>query len=318
MTQLATLSQIEEAQRALKDIIVRTPLVPLRNKDSDSSDIYLKPEIHQAVTSFKLRGVFYAVQCLTDSARNKGLSTVSAGNTAQALAWAGRHFGVAARSIMPETAPRTKIEAVEALGGIPVLVPIAEVFRFMQEKLWENEPYAYIDPWINPQVHAGHGSLGLEILADMPDVKTVFVPVGGGGLLAGVGAAIKATHPDVRLVAVEPEGCPSFHRSRQAGSPQKVECKTLCDGVAVPYMTDEMFPLLNQLADDAVLVSETRVREMIRLLALENKMVVEGSGALPLAAALDMHREERGKSVCILTGGSLDSRVLIEILGERT
>ncbi|MEE9295151.1 MAG: pyridoxal-phosphate dependent enzyme, partial [Phycisphaerae bacterium] len=115
--------------------------------------------------------------------RARGLSTVSAGNTAQALAWCGRYFGVPTRSIMPDTAPRTKIDAVRNYGGEPVLVPMAEVFRFLKERLWEREPYAFIHPWTNHDVMIGHGTIGLEIVADLPEVDTVFVPVGGGGLI---------------------------------------------------------------------------------------------------------------------------------------
>jgi threonine dehydratase len=272
----------------------------------------------QPVTSFKLRGVFHAVASLDDAVRRRGISTVSAGNTAQALAWCGRHFGVAARSIMPETAPRTKVDAVRALGGTPVLVPREEVFRYMRERLWQDEPYAYVCPWTDPRVHAGHGTIGLEIVDDAPDVETVFVPVGGGGLLCGVGSALAALRPEVRIVAVEPAGCPAFHASLEAGRPVSVECETICDGVAVPYMTDEMFPLLQGLVDDAVLVPEPAVRDAIRRLALERKLVVEGAGALAFAAALATPECERGRSVCLLTGGSLDPAVLAEVLGARS
>jgi len=160
----------------------------------------------------------------------------------------------------------------------------------------------------------GHGSLGLEILADMPDVETVFVPVGGGGLIAGVGSALKAVQPSVKVFAVEPKGCPSLHASLKAGKPASVECRTMCDGVAVPYITDEMFPLLRELVDEVVLVSEEAVKATIKRLALRDKMIVEGAGALSLAAALSVPKEERGKSVCILTGGSIDSEKLVKIL----
>ncbi|MDX1388378.1 MAG: pyridoxal-phosphate dependent enzyme, partial [Acidobacteriota bacterium] len=143
-----TLAEVRAAAVRLREVIVRTPLVPVHGDEHDDG-ILLKPEIHQAVGSFKLRGVFNAVAVLDDARRAAGLSTVSAGNTAQALAWTGRHFGVPARTIMPETAPATKIEAVRRYGGEPVLLPVAEVFRFLRERLWESEPYAFIHPWIN-------------------------------------------------------------------------------------------------------------------------------------------------------------------------
>ena len=306
---------MHSAAAQLRGVAVHTPLVPL-NDPGGRRDILLKPEILQPITSFKIRGVFNAVASLTPEGRARGLSTVSAGNTAQALAWCGRHFGVPARSIMPQTAPRTKVRVVESLGGQPLLVPTPEVFRFLREQLWQDEPYAFIHPWTNRNVLIGHASLGLEIAADLAEVAAVYVPVGGGGLIAGVGAAMRALCPRARVIAVEPEGCPALHASFRQGSPAAVECKTLCDGVAVPYITDEMFPLLRELVDDVLLVTEDEVRQTIRRLATSQRMIVEGSAALPVAAALASHQAAQGPAVCVVTGGSIDTDVLLEILGE--
>lgn len=306
--------EIEEVRRAaevLRDVIVRTELVPLA---SATRPLWLKPEVCQPVGSFKLRGVFHAVARQPADVRARGLSTVSAGNTAQALAWTARHFGVEARSLMPEHAPRTKIEAVQRLGGVPVLVPTAEVFRYLREHGWEAEPYHFVHPWTDRDVLIGHGTLGLEIHAELPEVATVYVPVGGGGLLGGVGSALKALVPGVRIVAVEPEGCPSLFEARRAGHPVQVECRTICDGVAVPYVTEEMFPLLSELADDVVLVSEDEVKRTIRLLYREQGLVAEGAGALALAAALAA--EDEGPAVALVTGGSIDEDELAAILAE--
>jgi len=310
-----SLNEFKAAASSLESIIVRTPLIPYRGGDNDAK-ILLKPEILQAVNSFKLRGVFNAVASLSAEEKARGVSTVSAGNTAQALAWSSRYFGISARSIMPETAPPPKIEAVKAYGGIPILVPMSEVVRFLQEHLWEQEPYSFIHPWTNRQVMIGHGTLGLEIMDDSPDVDTVFIPVGGGGLLGGVGSAIKAVNPSVRIYAVEPEGCPALRSAVDHGQPITVECKTICDGVAVPYITDEMFPLLNELIDDVLLVSERLVRAAVRSILWRNKMLAEPAGALALAAALQMSPTHRGKSVCFVTGGSIGVELLMEILQE--
>jgi len=310
-----TLSEFRAAAKLLESIIVHTPLITYHGEE-DEPQILLKPEIFQAVNSFKLRGVFNAVASLSPEEKNRGLSTVSAGNTAQALAWSARHFGISARSIMPDTAPLPKIEAVKAYGGIPVLKPISEVFRFLQEHLWEQEPYSFIHPWINRQVMIGHGSLGLEIMDDAPDIDAVFIPVGGGGLLGGVGSAIKAVNSAVRIFAVEPEGCPALRSAVDHGQPITVECKTICDGVAVPYITDELFPLLNELIDDVILVSERSVRLAIRSMLLGNKMLSEPSGALALAAAQKVAPSQRGKSVCLVTGGSISFDLMLEILQE--
>ncbi len=310
-----SLNEFKAAANNLEPIIVRTPLIPYRGGDQDTQ-ILLKPEILQAVNSFKLRGVFNAVASLSAEEKARGVSTVSAGNTAQALAWSARYFATSAHCIMPETAPLPKIEAVKAYGGIPVLIPMPEVFRFLKEHLWEQESYSFIHPWTNRQVMIGHGSLGLEIVEDAPDVDTVFIPVGGGGLLSGVGGAIKAVNPSIRIFAVEPEGCPALHASVDQGQPMTVECKTICDGVAVPYITDEMFPLLSELIDDVLLVSEQSVRSAIRSILWHNKMLAEPAGALALAAALQMPPKQRGKGVCLVTGGSISSELMMEILQE--
>jgi threonine dehydratase len=311
-----SLNEFKAAANSLASIIVRTPLIPYRGGDNNAK-ILLKPEILQAVNSFKLRGVFNAVASLSPEEKNKGVSTVSAGNTAQALAWSARHFEISARSIMPDTAPLPKIEAVKAYGGIPVLKPISEVFRFLQEHLWEQEPYSFIHPWTNRHVMIGHGSLGLEIMDDAPDIESVFIPVGGGGLLGGVGSAIKAVDSAVRIFAVEPEGCPALRSAVDRGRPVTVQCKTICDGVAVPYITDEMFPLLNELLDDVILVSERSVRLAIRSMLLGNKILSEPSGALALAAAQKVAPDQRGRSVCLVTGGSISFELILEILKEK-
>jgi threonine dehydratase len=310
-----SLNEFKAAAKSLEAVIVRTPLIPYRGGNDDTK-ILLKPEVLQPVNSFKLRGVFNAVASLSEEEKARGVSTVSAGNTAQALAWSGRYFGISARSIMPETAPRSKIQAVKAYGGIPILVPTAELFRFLKEHLWEQEPYSFIHPWTNRQVMIGHGSMGLEIMDDASDANAVFIPVGGGGLLGGVGSAIKAVNPSVRIYAVEPEGCPALRSAVDHGQPITVECKTICDGVAVPYITDEMFPLLNELIDDVLLVSEHAVRTAIRSILWRNKMLAEPAGALALAAALQMPPTDRGKSVCLVTGGSIGVELLMEILQE--
>lgn len=312
---LPSLEEIRAARERIRAVVRHTPLVPAQ-EGFRVEDVYLKLETFQPVGSFKLRGVFNAVASLPAVERARGVSTVSAGNTAQALAWSARYFGVPARSLMPATAPATKIEAVRAYGGEPVLVPVPEVFRYLKQAGWEKEPFAFVHPWTNANVMTGHGSLGLEILEDLPDVETVLVPVGGGGLLAGVGSALRAVKPGVRIVAVEPEGCPALYRSLEADRPMEVDCRTICDGVAVPYITAQMFPLVRELTSSVRLVSESKVKAAVRGLALYNKIVAEPSGALAIAAALEMPPAERGKTVCIVTGGGLDAHKLAHMLTD--
>jgi threonine dehydratase len=315
VSSLPELSEIREGRERCREVVRHTPLVPL-HEAFGAEEVHLKLETFQAIGSFKLRGVYNAVASLPERERRRGVSTVSAGNTAQALAWSARRFGVPARSLMPESAPLAKIDAVRAYGGEPVLVPVAELFRYLEERGWERESFAFIHPWTNRDVMTGHGSLGLEIVEDLPDVDTVLIPVGGGGLLAGVGAALVSARPGVRIVAVEPEGCCAFQRSLEAGRPARVDCRTICDGVAVPYVTEEMFPLLRELASRVHLVSDESVKSAVRRLALHNKIVAEPSGALATAAALEIPASERGKTVCLVTGGSIDAAKLAEILAR--
>ena len=312
-----TREEFEAAAERLRGVIVRTPLVPLHSYKASGNDILLKPEIMQPVTSFKIRGVFNAVAVLSEEERQRGISTQSAGNTSQALGWVADYFGVTARSIMPDYAPAAKIDASRAYGVEPVLLDREAFWRYIQERRWEQEPYAFIHPWTNRDLMAGHGTIGLEIIKDMPEVDTVFVPVGGGGLIGGVGSALKLLKPQVHVIGVEPEECAALQASFEAGEAASVEAGvTICDGVAVPFITKENYPLLREVVDEVLTVPEENVRAALKRLALRNKLVVEGAGALAVAAALMMPVEQRGKAVCLLTGGSIDGERLEEILGE--
>jgi len=317
VTDRPTLDDIYAATERLRGIAVRTPVVPLHSYDA-SSDILLKLENLQPIGSFKLRGIFNAVASLSPERRAAGISTTSSGNTAQALAWAGRYFGVTARSLMPADAPVAKIEAMRSYGGTPVLVTREHLFSYMAEHGWDEEPYAFIHPWIDPVVMAGAGTIGLEILEDVPDVETIFIPVGGGGLSSGIGTAVKAMRPDIRIVAVEPDGCCALSQSLAAGKPMSVTCNTICDGVAVPLVVPEVFEILREVIDDVVLVSDDDVKKTIKHLALRNKLVTEGSGALAATAALSLPSAQRGKSVCIVTGGSIEPTFFASIVTDST
>jgi threonine dehydratase len=315
MAQPPTLEEVRKAVERTRDIVVRTPLVPLR-PDSGRDQILLKPEIHQAVGSFKIRGVSNAAASMTPEARSRGLSTFSAGNTAQAVAWCGRFFDVPARSIMPDSAPQTKIDAVRALGGTPVLVPMDDLMDFIRNRGWESEPYSFIHPWTDQRVLTGHAGMAVELLDERPDIDTVFIPVGGGGLIGGVASALKLLKPGIRVIGVEPEDCCALHASFAAGHAVAAACQTMSDGVAVPYLAAEMYPLLRDVVDEVTLVSEAATRDAIRQLALHNKMIVEGAGALATAAALSTPAATRGVSVAIVTGGGIDLDKFLAIMSE--
>jgi threonine dehydratase len=315
LAQRPDLQSIRDAVERIRNVIVVTPLVPLR-PDPDGAPILLKPEIHQAVGSFKIRGVFNAVASMTDEERRRGISTFSAGNTAQAVAWSARYFGVPARSLMPDSAPKTKIDAVRAYGATPVLVPIDDLFDYIRNHGWESEQYSFVHPWTDQRVLTGHAGMAIELLEARPDIDTVYIPVGGGGLIGGVGSALKLLNPAVRVIGVEPEECCALHASFEAGHAVAAACQTISDGVAVPYLAAEMFPLLREVVDDVVLVSEDATRSAIRQLALYNKMIVEGAGALATAAALNAPASERGISVAIVTGGGIDLDRFLTIIQQ--
>ncbi|CAN5293544.1 threonine/serine dehydratase [soil metagenome] len=305
-----TMEEVYEGRERLKDIAVRTPLLQLHGSD----DIWIKPEVLQPVGSFKMRGIYNAVAALHPDERAKGVSTVSSGNTAQALSWSARKFGVTARAIMPHTAPQNKIDATIAYGGVPDLRDPEEAFQSLLDGSYHNEPDAFIHPVANRDVLAGHGSIGLEIHEDLPDVQTVYVPVGGGGLSCGIANAIKNLSPGVRVIGVQPAECTPVIQGVKAGEPVMVKCVTFCDGVAVSFMFPEMYPLMRDLLDDIITVEEEDVFEALRLLAMKNKIVAEGAGGLSVAAALKAKPGERGKTVAIISGGSIDPDKLARIL----
>ena len=230
------------AAERLRRVFPPSPL--LRATPDLAAELLLKADTLLPSGSFKVRGIWDAVSQLSPEAVAPGLSTVSAGNTALALAWAARRRGVTARSLLPETVPTAKVEAFRAAGGEARLVPVPELFRFLKERLWEREPYAFVHPWIEPAVHRGHASLAVELLEAAPDVESVFIPVGGGGLLTGVAGALKDRRPEVRIFAVEPAGCAALHHSLEAGRAVAAPCETVCDGAAVPYLTEELYPAL--------------------------------------------------------------------------
>lgn len=308
------LDDIKESASRIANHVVRTPIVPLHSYQAHT-DIYLKPETLQPIGSFKLRGVLNWAASLSPKERAKGLSTTSAGNTAQALGYVAQLFNVPARTLLPDTIPKNKLDAITSYGVEPVKMPFPDLLAFMLEEHWRNEPYAYLNPWGEPHLISGHGTLGLEILEDVPNVASIFVPVGGGGLIAGVGSAIKASNTQARIIAVQSENCSALQASFERKAGGWIDAQpTICDGTAVPVIVDEMYPLLKNVIDDIVTVPDEAVKAAIRQLALKNKLITEGSGALALAAALQTSPEKRGLSVCVLSGGSIDTEKLTQIL----
>lgn len=302
-----TMDEVYVARARLRGVTVRTPLLQLWGSDS----VWIKPEVLQPVGSFKIRGVFNAIAALDPDEREKGVSTVSSGNTAQAVAWAARKFGVPARALMPTTTPQNKLRATEAYGGVPDLRSFEEAFGYLRDGGYRDFEDAFIHPVANRDLLAGHGTIALEIHEDMPDVETVYVPIGGGGLISGISNALKELVPGVRIVGVQPEGCTPVIAGLAAGEPVDVEVNTICDGVAVSFMFPEMYPLLRDLVDEIVTVPDDEVIRTIRHLALRNKLVAEGAGALATAAAMNAGGS---RSIAIVSGGSIDPAKLAEIV----
>jgi threonine dehydratase len=308
-----TLDSVRKACERLEGVARRTPLVRFGRKDDR---ILLKSEVGQPTGSFKIRGVFNWAAGLSPEAIKCGFSTFSAGNTALALAHCARIFGTTCRSLLPDYAPGVKVKALQALGVETVLVPFDELADYIFRAGWRDEPYAFLHPWTEPAMIAGHATIGLELIEELPDVETVYVPVGGGALACGVGCAVGMQNPAARIVGVETESYPSLAQSFHAGRPVWIEPRpTICDGVAVPFATDQLYPLLRRTVDSVAVVSEARVREAVRVLAQEGRVVAEGAGALALAAALDTPVEDRGLSVCLVTGGNIPAELLDEIVG---
>jgi threonine dehydratase len=310
------LDAIEQAARRLEGTIVRTPLVPLVNDQSDP-DIYLKPEVLQPIGSFKVRGVGNWALALSPEEANRGLSTVSAGNTAIAVGYMARRLGVRSRSLVPTTLHQWKRKAIESYGTEIVEMPMTDLMIYMFEEGWRAEPYSYLNPWGEPLMIAGHGTIGLEIVEDRPDIDAVFIPVGGGALISGVASALKALNGSVRVYGVQAAVNSALAAAFDAGGPKWIEWHdTIVEGASTPVITHNMYPMLRDLIDDVVLVSEEEVESAIGRLALNDKLVTEGAGAASVAAALKVPREERGISVCVVSGGSVEPRLLSRVIGS--
>ena len=305
---------VQEAAARLSGVVVRTPLVRLGG-DGPVTDIYIKPEVLQPIGSFKLRGAYNALALIVEEQRPERASTISTGNMSQAVAWSARHFGLPATAVMPAGAPEAKINATRSYGADIDFIPRDELFLAMEDGRYAADA-GFVHPFGDPRVAAGNGTIGLEILADLPDVDTIFVPVGGGGLLTGIATAAKSVNPQVRVIGVEPEGCCAVTRSIKAGEPQSMVCNSFVDSAGSPFVFAESIAAIQRLADDLMTVPDDATKAAMRRLALRNKLVAEGAGALSVAAALATPPEVRGKTVCVVSGGSVDAQLLAEILTD--
>jgi threonine dehydratase len=280
-----------------------------------TGDVWIKPEVLQPVGSFKVRGAYNALALMAAADDLREACTLSAGNMSQAVAWSAGKLGLKATAIMPDGAPKSKIDATSSYGAQIEFIPRDQMFMAMQDGRFSDRP-GFVHPFADPRVAAGNGTVGLEILDDLSDVESVIVPVGGGGLLLGIATAIKATRPDVRVFGVQPEGCAALAASLAYGEPVSVACNSFVDGAGSPVVFSDTFPSLQRLVDGCLTVSDDATRAALYRLATGNRIIAEPAGAMAIAAALAMPDEERGKTVCIVSGGSINPDLLADVLGR--
>src|SRR5256712_7487999 len=307
------LSLIEEARERIKGAVLRSPLVRL-NVDEAPAEIFLKLENLQPTGSFKVRGASNAIALAGPDAKKRGVYTCSAGNMAQALAWEARESRIPCTVIVPDNAPETKLDAIRRFGAKIIQVSFDDVWKVVVTHRYPPlDDSVFIHPFADIRMMAGNGSAGLEILEDLPDVKSVVIPFGGGGLSIGIASAIHAKSPQTRVYAVEPETAAPLSASFAAGSAQEIKrIPSFVDGIGGKSLLPEMWERARNLLRPLV-VSLSEIASTVKLLIERNRIVAEGAGAASVAAALT-GKAGFGKTVCIVSGGNIDSSKLAKIL----
>jgi len=310
------LSEIREARKRIAQTIVRTPLIRLE-LGPDFPDIRLKLENLQPINAYKLRGAANAVALLSDSERERGVWTISAGNAGQGVAYAARQAGVPCAVVVIETAPKSKLDRMRALGAKLFPVPYDVAWKTLEERSFPGAEGTFIHPFDDDNFIAGHGTMGLEILEDAPDTAAVVASIGGGGLITGVGSAIKALKPEIKIFGVEPDTAAPAALSFKMGSPQVFnEWKaSFVDGAGGQSMFPRMWERMKPVVDDYFVVSLEETRQAMRLMAEKTRVISEGAGALPLAAAL-RGKAGKGPIVAIVSGGNIDLNKFCELTAQ--
>ncbi len=286
------------------------------NVDSAPAEIYLKLENLQPIGSFKIRGAANAIARLSPEKLESGVVTASAGNMAQGVAWCARSLGISCTVIAPETAPETKIKAIERLGGRVIKVSFADWWRAFEERSFPGVTGAFIHAFDDPDVMAGNGTIALEILEDLPDVDAVVIPWGGGGLTCGIASAVRELRPACKIFAAEVKTAAPLAASLAAGTPTEVEYQpSWVDGIGAKAVFPQMFERARYLIDSSLVADLNSVAEALRLLITHNHIVAEGAGACPVACALT-GKAGSGKIVCIISGGNIDVAKLACILNR--
>ena len=307
------LAEIRAARERIADAALRTPLVRLNVEDAPA-DIYLKLECLQPIGSFKIRGASNRMALATSDELARGVWTASAGNMAQGVAWNARRLGVRCTVVVPLGAPATKLAAIERLGAQVVAVPHDEWFDTFRTRRREGIDGLFVHAFSDDAVMAGNGTIGLEIIEDLPDVDTVVVPFGGGGLACGIASALRALRPATKVFAAEVATAAPLAASLAEGRATSIEhVRTFVDGIGGPRVFPEMFALARELLDGSLVSSLEEVAAAVRTLVERNHVVAEGAGAAGVAAAV-AGRAGRGSVVCVVSGGNIDSAALRTIL----
>jgi threonine dehydratase len=308
------LADIKAAQARIAASVVRTPLVRLHVEGAPAT-IYLKLENLQPINSFKIRGATNAVMLASPADRAKGLVTASAGNMAQGIAWVARALGIPATIVVPDQAPEAKLSAIERLGGQVLKVPYDDWWNIIVTSRVDGVEGLFVHPAQDRAVMAGNGTIGLEILDDLPDPDAVVIPYGGGGLTGGIASAIKALRPQTRIITAEPETAAGMAAAFAAGQPADADYRpSFVDGAGGRRVLDSVWTLVQPLVDDALAIPVAEVAAAVRVLAERARVIAEGAGALALAAALS-GRAGTGTVVCVVSGGNINLSKLAEILG---
>ena len=300
-------ARVHEIAGLLAPHIRHTPMIPTPGGG------WLKLESLQPTGSFKVRGFFAASHAIDRERVARGLITVSAGNAALACAYVARALRVPCRVLMFDTAPALKVNGVRDLGADVVLMPRDRLFEWVATRAWEHDPEVFIHPFADDAVIEGHSSIVPEILADLPDVERVLVPVGGGGLISGIALGFAALKPDVHVVGVQSGGYPLWQQAFAVNGPPSLTPDTIADGTSAPF-DEVMFERLRALVGEWVIVPEATLRRTVARLAIDVKVVAEGAGALAYAAMVDGRSTPR--TVAILSGGNIDPTRLAELLTE--
>jgi threonine dehydratase len=316
---LVGLDQLKDAAATLAPVVVRTPLLPVIALERElGHPLSVKPEMLQRGGAFKFRGAYYYLSRLPREARQRGVIAPSSGNHAQAVALAARMFGVPATVVMPTTVTRAKREGAERLGARVVLAGTTTRHRMDRAlEIAHDEGSNVVPPYDDATIIAGQGTIGLEIAHALPDVHAVLVPVGGGGLSAGVSTALKLLAPSVRVIGVEPEGAPKLTRAREAGAPFTLESTTsIADGLLAVEIGHLTFRHHQQYIDEVVTVPDSALPRAMRFLLDRMKLVAEPSGAITIAALLEGIVKPAGPTVAVLSGGNIEFSGLLQLLGN--